>query len=58
MQVKTDVSRGAINNIFIKQDSEEQWHLCTYYSYKMQPAKQNYKTYDSKFLAIIKAFYQ
>lgn len=55
-RVEIDASERTIGGILTQQDSEGRWHLCAYYSWKMHPAEQNYKTHNGKLFAIVKAY--
>ena len=58
IRIETDVSGYAIGEVLsqLTLDNLGQWHLIVFYSQKMMRAKTRYKTYNSKILAIIKAF--
>jgi len=53
-RVETDVSGHAIEGV-LSQEQEGKWKPITFLLRIMQPAEQNYKIYDKKLLAIVKA---
>ena len=56
--IKTDMSGYTISGVLsqLTSDNLGQWHPVAFYSQKIIPAKTQYKTYDSKLLAIVEAF--
>ncbi len=56
MTVKINVFDYVVIKIMSQQDDNEQLRSVIYFSFKMLFAKCNYKIYDKKLLAIIKAF--
>jgi hypothetical protein len=61
--VETDASDFAIAGILLQPSDEwfkdpagAVWHLVTFFSRKMDPAEENYETYDKELLAIVKSF--
>ena len=58
IRIETDVSGYAIGGVLsqLTLDNLGQWPPVAFYSQKMIPAETQYKTHDSKLLAIIKAF--
>ena len=58
IRIETDASGYAIGKIFsqLTLDNLGQWHLVTFFSQKMIPAKTKHETHDGEFLAIVEAF--
>jgi len=53
-RMETDVSGYAIGGV-LSQEQDEKWKPIAFLSRMMQPAERNYKIYDKKLLAIVKA---
>jgi len=58
IQVETDASDYAIAAILSQLVASGMWHLVAFWSRKIIPAKQNYKTHDQELLTIVAAFKQ
>ena len=58
IRVETDISSYAISGVFsqLSSDNSSWWYLVSFFSRKMIPAETRYKTHNSEFLAIVKAF--
>ena len=56
IQIKTDASGYAIDNLLSQLTNLGQWHPVAYYFQKMILAKTQYKSHDGKLLAIIEVF--
>ena len=53
-RVETDASEHAIGGV-LSQEQDGKWKLIAFLSRTMQPAERNYKIYNKKLLAIVKA---
>ena len=53
--VESDASKYASGAVLRQQDSNGDWHPCTYLSISFSPTEQNYNIYDRELLAIIRA---
>ena len=53
-RVETDASGHVIGGV-LSQEQEGKWRPIAFLSRTMQPAEENYKIYDKKLLAIVKA---
>ena len=53
-RIEIDVSGHAIGGVLF-QEQDRKWKPITFLSRTMQPAERNYKIYDKKLLAIVKA---
>ena len=53
-RVETDASEHAIKGV-LSQEQDGKWKLIAFLSRTMQPAERNYKIYNKKLLAIVKA---
>ena len=58
LRIKTDALGYALAGILSQLVSEGTWHPVTFWSRKMIPAEQQYKTHDQELLAIVMAFKQ
>ena len=58
IQLETDASDYAIADILSQLIALGMWHLVAFWSRKIIPAKQNYKTHDQELLTIVAAFKQ
>ena len=58
MRIKIDMLGYAIDRVWSQLTSDDlgQWQAMAYFSYKMIPAKTQYKIHNGKFLAIIGFF--
>lgn len=56
IMLKTDPFEKIIDNVLFQQDTNKNWHPVVYYLCKILFVERNYKTYNSKLLAIIKGF--
>ena len=52
--VETDTSKFASGGILRQQDSNSDWHPCSYISKSFSETEQNYEIYDQELLAIIR----
>ena len=51
--IATDASKYTSGGVLLQQDSNGEWHPCSYLSQSFGPAEQNYDIYDRELLAII-----